>query len=107
MLFLLITSCIFLSEEEQVTENPRIVALLSHIHTLFQPIAEERKRYRLIRYTLVHFILYLQERTLHTQNDGNWESQEDTSLLLILKLSVTINATAVMHTVRLCNIGDP
>lgn len=89
-----------------MAENPRVIALLSHIHTLFQPIVEERKRYQLTRYALAHFILYLQERALHTQNDGDWEDQEDTSLLLILKLSMTISATAVMHTVRLCDGCD-
>lgn len=101
-LFYLMTSFVFITEEEDVANNPCVVSLLSHLRSLFASL-QPQQHYPLIRSALLFLILYLQEKTrLHTdptfQHPIEWS--DDASLLLVLKLSMTMSASAVLDTVK-------
>lgn len=98
-LFFLMTSFVFITEEEDVASNPRVVVLLSHLRFLFASL-QPQQCYPLVRYALLFLILYLQEKTRHSFHDEPIEWNDDASLLLVLKLSMTASAAAVLDTVK-------
>ncbi|KAK8824090.1 hypothetical protein WA556_003415 [Blastocystis sp. ATCC 50177/Nand II] len=97
-LFFLMSSFVFITEEEDVASNPRVVVLLSHLRFLFASL-QPQQCYPLVRYALLFLILYLQEKTRHSFHDEPIEWNDDASLLLVLKLSMTASAAAVLDTV--------
>ena len=75
-LFFLMTSFVFITEEEDVASNPRVVVLLSHLRFLFASL-QPQQCYPLVRYALLFLILYLQEKTRLPFRDEPIEWNED------------------------------
>lgn len=100
---------VFLATSPDAVHNPCVPTLLKEINSLKQTIPNPTELYRIVRSSLLFWFLFLQQAnpdSISFQSDSNgnremeWdESNSESNWLFVVKIAMSLSATAVMHAV--------
>lgn len=100
---------VFLTTSSDAVHNPSVPTLLREINSLKQTTTNPTELYRIVRSSLLFWFLVLQlanpdSISFHSDANGNremeWdESNSESNWLFVIKIAMSLSATAVMHAV--------
>ena len=100
---------VFLTTSSDAVHNPCVPTLLKEANSLKQTIANPTELYRIVRSSLLFWFLFLQlasPSSISFQSDWNgnremeWdETNSESNWLFVIKVAMSLSATAVMHAV--------
>ena len=97
----LISLFAFLTTTNDSVHNPHVPTLLRDINALKQTLSHASQLYRAVRYALVFWLLFLQHLDACQSENVTWEeSESEENRLFVIKVAMSLSATAVMHTVE-------
>ena len=105
----LLSLFVFLTTSSDAVHNPSVPTLLREINSLKQTTTNPTELYRIVRSSLLFWFLFLQQASpdsisFHSDSNGNremeWdESNSESNWLFVVKIAMSLSATAVMHAV--------
>ena len=100
---------VFLTTSSDAVHNLSVPSLLKEINALKQTITNSTELYRIVRSSLLFWFLFLQLATpysilfqsdSHGNRETDWnEADSEANWLFVIKIAMSLNATAVMHAV--------
>ena len=96
----LLSLFVFLTTTNNSVHNTHVPTLLRDISALKQSFSHPSQLYRVVRFALIFWLLFLQRLDADHTGITAWEADSPReNWLFVVKIAMSLSATAVMHTV--------